>query len=569
MTARTLFPWPVPRAIPRVRLPSVAVTVLVTSGCGVLAGGGPQQSIAGFNEDRVTVGDYGEVVAVAASPRMVFVASEAGLAVRDVLADRWLRPLTEADGYPATRITGIAGDPELDAVWIIALGEVLFYRPAIDQLIRTVVAGRVDRIFFDRADPSAGAYVGYGDRWARISPAGFAFPVMYDQLPPAGQRMNPPTLETLIEEFPALQSFAGLLTRDDALRSWRLTSGARLPGRGEVWLGTAGGGVYLADPLFNRARPVPYGLFERGASSLALAADGVWVGSLGVDFRGSGGAVAASADLQRWAWLRGPADGSMAGLRVYDIAVRDGRVWVATGRGVAERVVASSSEGRASEWRWALGRQLGPALALAATAGGMWVGTEQGIILISSSGSTDAGQRPSPVAGIGGQLLASPPVRALLVTGDTLWVGTEAGLRRMRTTDPAPRLFDFASTGPAWFNRAIVALARSDSIIVAATDERVAMIDLRRGVPGLLPGEPDLSRLGRLLTVAVDARTIWVGGDRGAVVIHRATGLVRSVNPPGALGDAVLDIVLQPEFAWLATPSGLVRIRLLLDGGAR
>jgi hypothetical protein len=554
------------RLVPPARACAAILVVIAAAACGVFAGGGTPSGVGSFNDDRVTIGDYGTVVAVAASPRMVFVASPSGLAVREIFGERWLRPLTEADGYPASRITGIAGDPELDAVWITALGEVLFYRPAIDQLIRTVVAGRVDRIFFDRADPSAGAYVGSGDQWSRISPAGFAFPVTYEQLPPAGQRIVPPTLETLYEEMPSLQSFAGLLTRDDALRSWPLTSGARLPGRSEVWLGTAGGGAYLADPLFNRARPVPFGLFERGASSLALAADGVWIGSLGMDVRGTGGVAAASSDLQSWAWLRGPADGSMAGLRVYDIAARDGKVWVATDRGVAERAIVSGGDGRAVEWQWSVDRRAGRAFALAAVGGGIWVGTEQGVMRVATdaTGSSAAG-RPETRTSV----LPSAPVRALVVTGDTLWVGTQVGLGRVRLTDPDPRLVDFTSTGPAWLRRAVVSLARSDSIVVAATDERVVMIDLRRGVLGALPGDPDLSRLGRLLTVAVDARTVWVGGDRGAVVIDRAMGLTRSVNQPGVLADAVLDIVLQPEFAWLATPSGVVRVRRSLDGGVR
>src|SRR5688500_13188947 len=344
-----------------------SLALVTTTGCGALTGGAPQSTAGAFNEDRVTVGSYGEVIAVAASPRMVFVASEDGLAVRDLLADRWLRPLTEAEGYPATRITGLAGDPELDGVWITAMGEILFYRPAIDQLIRTIIAGRIDRIFFDRLDPGAGAYIGYGDQWARVSPAGFATPVDYDRLPPAGQREFAPTLETLRQEIPSLESFSGLLTRDDALRSWRLTSAARREGRSsEVWLGTAGGGVYLADPLFNRARQVPYGLFERGASALAPASNGVWVGMLGADLRGTGGVAGVRADLRTGAWLRGPADGSMAGARVHDIAVRDGVVWVATDRGVVSRDVADAAPGRPSEWEWAV-RDGGRALAIASS----------------------------------------------------------------------------------------------------------------------------------------------------------------------------------------------------------
>lgn len=546
-----------------------ALALLAALGCGVLTGGSSVPGSAGaFNEDRVSVGDYGTVLAVAASPRMVFVASETGLAIRDGLSERWLRPLTEAEGYPAGRITGVAADPDGDAVWITALGEVLYYRPGIDQLIRTMIAGRVERIFFDRSDPGAGAYVGYGDQWWRVSPAGFATPVMYDGLPPAGQRRFPATLETLRAEIPSLQSFAGLLTRDDALRSWPLTSGARVAGRSEVWLGTAGGGAYLADPLFNRARPVPYGLFERGASSLALASDGVWVGSLGMDFRGTGGVAAASADLQEWAWLRGPPDGSLAGMRVHDIAVRAGVVYAATDRGVVARSTAGTpAGGRAAEWRWMLDRGAGRAFALVAASGGIWVGTERGVIRLADADSTD--QRGAAASDGETRLLPSPPVRALVSTGDTLWVGTETGLRRILAAGPSPRFVEFSAAAPSWFQRPIVALARSDTVIVAATDARIALVDVRSGAVRLPQGDPDPGRLGRLLSVAVDARTIWVGGDRGVATIDRATGLMRTLQQPGVLADAVLDIALQPEFAWLATPGGVVRLRRSTDGGAR
>ena len=545
---------------------AIALTGAVV-GCGALAGA-PGSTPGAFNEDRVLVGDYGEVGAIAASPRMIFAAAAGGLAIRDLLADRWLPPLTEADGYPATRITGIAADPELDAVWILAIGEVLFYRPAIDQLIRTVIAGRVDRIFFDRLDPGGGAYVGYANQWMRVSAAGFASPVDYDRLPPAGQRVMPPTLETLMDEMPSLHSFAGLLTRDDALRSWRLTSGAKVPQRSDVWLGTLGGGLYLADPMFNRARPISYGLFERGAASLALAADGVWIGALGLDLRGTGGIVSTTSDLQQWSWLRGPADGSMAGLRVHDIVIRDGTVWVATDRGIAQRTIRGNTTPGESEWRWTRGRQFGRAFALAVGTGGIWVGSDQGVTHLPGIGGGLSDDRGATEARTE-RTIASPPVRALVLIGDTLWAGTAAGLRRLRVSDPAPRFFDFANSAPAWLSRGIVALARSDSIIIAATDERVAMIDLGRGTAGQLPGEPDLARLGRLFTVGVDARTVWVGGDRGAVVIDRATGVIRSVNPVGVLADPVLDIVLQPDFAWLATPSGVVRVRRLPDGSTR
>ena len=529
-------------------------------------GGGGPSSTAGFLEDRVTVGSYGEIAAVAASTRMVFVASEAGLAVYDALSQRWLRPLTAEEGYPVGRITGLAADPETDGVWIAAVGEVLLYRPSIDQLIRTIIAGRVDRIMFDRDDPAAGAYVGYGDRWTRVSPTGFAFNVNFDQLPPRGQQIVGTTLESLYREMPALESFSGLLTRDDALRSWRPTSGARVDGRSEVWIGTLGGGLYLADPLFNRARHLPYGLFERGASSLAVASEGVWAGSAGLDFRGTGGVSFASSDLQQWQWLRGPADGSMAGLRIHDIVVRGDRIWVATDRGVASRSVEQAAAGQSPEWRWEMGRSPGRAFALAATLDGVWVSGDRDVALLAPADDRAQATRE----GSNASTIASAPARSMVVVGDTLWMGTDAGLALVRRSDATPRVTrPTLAAEPIWFQRPTVALARSDSVLAVATDSRVGLINLSRGAVALLPGDPDFSRLGRLLSVAIDARTLWVGGDRGAVVVDRSTGIQRVADQPGRLAEPVLDIALHAEFAWLATPSGLVRIRRLPDGGIR
>jgi hypothetical protein len=69
-----------PRKVWRARCVA-AVGLEVTAGCGTLTGGPSPAAIGGFSEDRVTVGAYGDVMAVATSPRMVFVASEDGLVV--------------------------------------------------------------------------------------------------------------------------------------------------------------------------------------------------------------------------------------------------------------------------------------------------------------------------------------------------------------------------------------------------------------------------------------------------------------------------------------------------------
>ena len=569
------------------------VAVVSTAGCGLAGAGGSPGMGSTVDRDQVVIGSYGEVVAMASSQRMIFIASPSGLAVYDRMSQQWLPPLTEADGYPAGRITALAGDPDVEGAWIGTLGEVLFYRPGIDQLIRTVVGTRVDRIIFDRADPAAGAYVGSwesgigvgnqdlglggsartvthpGDGWMRVSHTGFASRMQTGDMPPPERWVVAPTLESIAERMPALRSFADLLTRDDALRSWRPSSATQVEGMSEVWLGTQGGGIYRADPLFNRARPLPFGLFEPGASALALASDGVWAASLGAELRGTGGLTFASTDLQQWRWVRGPADGSLAGIPIYDVLVRNGHAWVATDRGVAQRRL-SESDGVRSEWGWARfgGRR---AYALAVLGGNVWAGMDDGSLAIVGPLNADSTARFDPGAGStampGGTVAGA--VRALAAVGDTLWAGSGSGLS----------MFGPAANGwidarlvpalPARFQGPIVALATSDTVMLVMTRQRAGIMNLRTRVLSDLPGNPDLSRLGPLISAAVDARTIWIGGDRGAVVIDRAGGLARSVGVAGTMTDRVFDIVLQPEFAWLATATGLVRIRRLPDGGIR
>ena len=572
---------------------AAAASSLSVAACG-LAGSGASSSLASnLHRDRVLIGGYGEVVAMASSQRMIFAASPSGLAIYDRVAQQWLPPLTEVDGYPAGRITALAGDPEVEGVWIGALGEVLFYRPAIDQLIRTIVGTRVDRIVFDRADPGAGAYVSSlesglitggefggslgggarstvqpGDGWMRVSHSGFASRIQTGDAPPPERWLAEPTLESLAERTPALASFAGLLTRDDALRSWRPTSATQIPGSSDVWLGTRGGGVYLADPLFNRARHVPFGLFEPGVSALALASDGVWAASLGVEMRGTGGVTFATSDLQGWRWVRGPADGSLAGIPIHDMLVRDGNVWLATDRGVVHRDIRERDASTASsDWQWVAGRSR--AYALGVLDSDVWAGTDDGLLLVGPvSGSSMAMQ--STNAAIGAVRPVGGTVRALLAAGDGLWVGSAVGLGMMRVVDGVPTVTrQLLTSAPTWLQAPTVALARSDSVAVVATAARVATVDLRSRVVGTLPGNPDLSRVGRITAVAIDARTIWVGGARGAMVVERRSGLARSASAPGFGAEVVLDIALEPDFAWLATPAGLVRLRRLPDGGVR
>jgi ligand-binding sensor domain-containing protein len=557
----------------------IAVTLGAVGACGpVPAGGGggglgaprPRGSLR--REDRVVLTRANDVTGVAASQRLVYVATTGGLAVYDRTFHAWRPPLAAGDlgdALPTGRPTALAADPATDAVWVGGVGYVTYYQPTTDFTTRATVPGAVDVIAFDRRDPSAGAYVRATGQWSLVSSSGFVRPLSPGQLP-AGTLQAPPTLRQLYEEFPALQSFGGLLTRDAELRSWPVSAAAKSPDRtSELWVGTAGGGLFRVDPSFNQAEQLPYGLLDSGAGALALAADGVWIAGLGESVSARGGLTFASDDLQRWRWVESPYSGaqSLAGARAFDLEVRGSRAWLATDRGLA-RVDTRAGGGRATDvvvWSALNGLPSDVALAVAARPDGAWVGTSSGLVFVSDSGSArSAGPSSvSPVLGSGGA------VRALLATGDTLWVGTDFGLDFVPPAAPdgSRRLVRAAAQSTdARLAGQVTALATSDTVVAVATRDAILRFDRRNG--RLLPSADvaALAALGGVRALAMDDNTIWAAGPGGVLILTRAAGNARVLSVPADLPAEALDVVLSRDYAWVATRGGVVRLRRFSDG---
>lgn len=533
------------------------------AGAGAGDPGSPRGRGLLAREDRVVVTDFNDVTRIAVSQRMVFAASASGLAIYDRTFSSWYPPLTAADGFPAERISVMVADPASDGVWIGAAGAVLFYQPLTDVLSRTLISGIVEDIVFDRRDPAAGAYVRSGGGWSRVSATGFA------QLgvvpPPASAIVRAPTLADIYRQFPSLQTFQSLLTRDAQLRSWPVTTGARAPDRTEVWLGTLGDGVFQIDPQFNTARHHPFGLLGAGAGAVARAADGVWSIGLGTDRRGRGGLTFTSSSLQEFRWVEGPRTSPLSGARGYALDVRGSRAWAATDRGLVR--VNLRDERDTQLWTMLDGLPADAALAVLAREYGAWAGTSRGLVFVHDS----VRERGAPRKGrVSRTPVVNAAVYALLATGDTLWIGSEAGLLLLPPGDSARPVRPAAAAGEPRLLRPVRALARSDSLVIAATDDALLRFDLASGQ--LLPRltTAPFGTVGVIGALAADEATIWVGGTSGALVISRATGLARLVPiAMGQLPGAVYGIVLTRDYAWLATRGGLVRLRRLPDGTVR
>jgi hypothetical protein len=520
----------------------VLAGLMTVSGC---AGGASTEGRSGLTtarrEEQVTIGAHNEITHVTAGERLVFAASAHGVIIYDALFRAWLPPM-EMDDASHRSPTALAADPAEDAVWAGATGRVVYYRPRLDYAVTASVSGTPQEIFFDRRDLSVGAYVRVGSSVVRISRTGGAIPV--GALPAPEDRLHSPTGREVFRQYPSLETFLPLLTRDENLEQWPASAAALAPGRSEVWLGTRGNGLFRVDPTFNRAEHLPFGLLEPGVGAVALAADGVWCAGLGSPVARAG-LVFTSNDLQRWRWLSGPPSRPLVATRVNALAIRERSAWIATTRGLLRMSVDDDND--VSQWDIADGLPSEVVTGVAPYDGGAWVGTTAGLALVERS-ARSVGPRVA--------------VHDLALWTDTLWIASAAGVLALAVPDSAPRRL---AIDDARLSRAIVTLARADTVLAVATEAELIEIDLTaRGV--LPPRAVNVAAVRRIARLAMDAQTIWLAGEGGVLAIHRASGRSTLLPVGMSLPAAATSVVLARDVAWIGTRDGLVRIRRRSDG---
>jgi hypothetical protein len=113
------------------------------------------------------------------------------------------------------------------------------------------------------------------------------------------------------------------------------------------------------------------------------------------------------------------------------------------------------------------------------------------------------------------------------------------------------------------------ALARGDSILAVATDKDLLAIDVRSGQPTRAFDAVNAAAVRRINAMAMDARTVWLAGDAGVLVVMRANGVSRFLAAPAVIPGEAYDVVLDADYAWIATSGGVLRLRRLPDGGVR
>ncbi|HYV99490.1 MAG TPA: hypothetical protein VE967_18675 [Gemmatimonadaceae bacterium] len=515
--------------------------------------------------DRVVIPAMTTITAIGVGDRYTFIATPGGLGIYDHRFNQWHPPVTRVDGWPDATVTLMLADPaDPAAIWFAADNMVFHYRVGFDEIVRTLVPDRVNAFFVDPADIAGGVIVGSSTGYLRVSAAGGVQP--YVQAPGAArppttggsQRIFPQTVASVYKQYPALQGYERLITRDAQLRSWPVISAAATPGVSEVWLGTAGGGLFKADPLFFRGESVPFGLIGDGTGAVARAADGVWFGSLGGTAASRGGVTFVDAEFRTWRWLDGGTASPLANARITSLVQSGTTLWIGSDRGLVHLDAQTGGVLRRVDDMGASS----VALALEVADGGVWVGTTRGLSFIPDS-ETSRSRNDVQTA------LLNTTVRALVMRSDTLWIASDLGLFALPRGESQPRRVRSAASDTR-VNTAVTAIATVDSIVVIANAEgEVVRISARSGQVLDPVSLVNTSRVGRVYGLAADANTIWIAGERGVLISQRAANTQRFLaNGPDLPGEA-FGLVLTPRYAWIATRGGGVRVRRADDGMVR
>jgi ligand-binding sensor domain-containing protein len=545
----------------RPRLGRLVVAVLLTACAGTAgAPGRDRPPLALGRDDRIVIPAMNLVQGVALTPRYVFIATSAALGVYDRQFERWFPPVTRRDGWPGGVMQVFVGDPNDDVVWFATAAGLFRYRAILNDLARTSLADTPRQLFFDRGDPSVGAYVVGTQRIWRVSASGSAQVITASEVPPAIRRVVPATLGDIYARFPALRDFERLLTQDDDLRSYAVTSGAIAPERSEVWLGTAGAGVVQVDALFTTGTPRPFGLLEPGAGAIVATSDGVWIGGAGDRLTARSGLTYAEHELGRWRWLDGGTFAPMGGARVHALAPWASWLWVGTDRGLVRFDLASGRADRRLDESDGLPSSL--VLSVAPRFDGVWVGTARGLAFVADTGR---GARPFVVES---PVLDNTPVRALVRRGDTLWIGTDAGVAVLPPNESRPRRLRSAELSVR-LAQPVAALAIADSVLAVATTRGALLLLSTRDGSELAPLIADAGRTGGIAALAMDATSLWIAGPMGVLMVQRRTGVARFIPVGTELPGEATGVALARDYAWVATREGVVRLRRLSDGSVR
>jgi hypothetical protein len=407
------------------------------------------------------------------------------------------------------------------------------FRPPVTAL-DGYPAGRVRRAI---ADPSGNAVwldLGNGPGYFRFDADGRA----WAQSPlPSGQSDGTLTVEAALASAPLAAAMRAAILTDPRLRAHQFTSAASTPERPEIFFGTNGMGLVRVDKQTGEWEVLSYGLIAPGVGAVAPAPDGVWAAANARPGQRRGLTwVATDLSATRTSEGGGAALG-FTFLYSRRLLTAANQLWIATEQGVL-RIDPSTVSSRFFD--------LPNATSLARAPDGVWVGTTRGLSVITQD------DRVVPMSSSG------LPILSLLAVRETLWVGTSAGLGQLlpgaETITTPPELADRSG-----LRVPVYALARLQDTIVMATERELLW---RHPISHAWSALPLPLNLGIPTALAADPNGgLWIGGTLGLAQAEIARAFILVHTVPFEIPGPVRDVTSDRDFVWVATDSGLVRIR--------
>lgn len=500
----------------------------VEPGSGPLA----ERSVGRFDPEAwITLQDFRFVAAVAVSQTTAFLGTTGGVERYDTLRDRWLSPLTAADGLPDNRVTALAVDPVGDDVWIgtrRGLAHLVF-----DGTVETVWGPpptTVEDLRIDPADGSVYAFVAGG--WWR----GRGGSPVFDRSepPPAGVRGSVDVEEVDPRTLPWTDPLYVRSPADPAqvFRLTRLTRDLR----GDFYAGTWGDNGRRWGAARADWEAFHFGLAGPPGGPVAKTTDGTWFAA------GSGAspgppALAFADTAGRWSYL---VPGRIPGLPTASARVLLGAgdtLWMGSELGLSRRVGDVWTT-----WGWNAEPPVGAVTALALDGDRLWVGTDQGLLAFD------------PVTGRSVAVhLRGRGITTLLALPGTVYAGSSEGLwvgLRGAQADSFGRLATLGSD--------VRALARMGDLLAVGTGTGLEIRPLaggeaRRILAGGQLADPPLS-------LAADDEGFWIGTGTGLLRYRPATGEWQRFGPDdGLAGVPVLHLLAEEGAVWASSRRGVTR----------
>ncbi len=517
---------------------------LLLGGCAAGTGtsdGVPLPTASFRAEDRVVLGDFATVQAIATSLERVYVVYRSAVAIRDPVSNRWQVPHQAPAPDALARVGHALIDPLDHSLWMGGADGLIHFDPMMERWDHTPVGGSVTALAIDRRDPAGGIWVGTQSGWLVIRMGAQPTPAT----PPATLQA-PPTLEDLYQDLPMLRGMGQMVALGPGMQPGRITAVAPVGGSGDWLVGTDRNGLLKFDRFSINPTPLSPGLPGDIVGAIAAVPGGVWVATDEDRSRGTPAALTfVPDDLSGSEFHFGDAALGLGLSAIRRIVPGDRALWLASDRGLARFDIDTDDV----EW-WGEARGLRDQRVLTAHRwqDGILLGTMAGVTFLDAVGETSM-----PAPGL------IDPAYALFAWRDTIWIGTGRGLMTLAAGDDAAAVAAGWRANSAAY-RPVIGVGLVADTLVAMTRELLVRRDPLTGE--WIAGAPTAAATGLLRAFHATPFGAWIGGDRGAVFVTASGIPLHTLMVGRELPGAVTAITATPGLLWVGTTRGLVRLVL-------